>query len=160
MEGQRWGSALEGRSDPSAGVGRIDHIVDLEVGRGVERLAVLVHAGDHVLEKGLTLGVVVDGLQLAAEPQLHRSFQPHAAELAGRPGDGEQRGLEAAAGHGLGAEAVALAQDDREERHADAGARDEHPRRVPHERRLLDLRSDHDAGRIAQREQRNVERVA
>src|SRR5438270_3573128 len=39
-------SALEGGGDPAAGVGGIDDVVDLEVGRRVEGLAVLVHAGD------------------------------------------------------------------------------------------------------------------
>ena len=45
--------------------------------------------------------------ELVAEAELHRALEAHAAELAGRPGDREERRLEAAAGHRLRAEAVA-----------------------------------------------------
>ena len=49
---------------------------------------------------------------LVAVAELDRALQPHAAELAGWPGDGEHGRLEAAAGHRKRAQAIALAQDD------------------------------------------------
>ena len=58
------------------------------------------------------------------------------------------------------AEAVALAQDDGEERHADVGAHDEHPGGVAHQRGFFDFRPHHDARGIAQEEQWQVERIA
>ena len=60
------------------------------------RLAVLVHAVDHLLERALALGGVLDGLELLAVAEAHRALEAHAAELAGGPGHAEQRRLEAA----------------------------------------------------------------
>ena len=154
------GAAPNVDADPPAGVGRVDHVVDLEVAGGVDRLAVLVHAVDHLLERPLALVGVVDGLELLAVAEPHRALEAHAAELAGGPGHAEQRRLEAAAGHGLGAEAVALAQDDRAGRHGEVGAGDEQPADVAHQRGLLGLGPDHDPGRVAQEEHRQVEGVA
>ena len=156
--GRRRGA--ERRADPPAGVGRVDDVVDLEVAGGVDGLAVLVHAVDHLLEGPLALAGVLDGLQLLAVAEPHGALEAHAAELAGGPGHAEQRRLEAAAGHGLGAEAVALAQDDRAGRHGDVGAGDEQAADVADQRRLLGLGTHHDPGRVAEEEQRQVEGVA
>src|SRR5262249_11335729 len=105
--------------NPAARVGGGDHIVDLEVARHVHRLAVLVHAVDHVLIRALALNRIRDRLQLAPLAEAHRPLEVHATELAGRPGHAEQRRLERAAGHRLRTETVTLAQDDRRERHTE-----------------------------------------
>src|SRR6185295_18582235 len=97
---------------------------------------------DHLVEERLARGGILDGGQLVAIAELDRALQPHAAELARGPGDGEERRLEAAAGHRLRAQPVRLAEYDREHRDADAGAGDEHARRVADQRRLLDLGAD------------------
>ena len=60
-------------------------------GRDVDRFAMLVHARDHLVEEGLALLRILDRRDLVAIAELDRAFEPHAAELAGRPGDGEQR---------------------------------------------------------------------
>src|SRR5262249_13825086 len=86
-----WRHRAERRRDPPARVGRVDHVVELEVGRVAHRLAVLVHAGDHLLEDPGALRGIVDRRELLAVAELDRALEPHAAELARRPGDGEQR---------------------------------------------------------------------
>ena len=106
----------EHRGDPSPRVGGIDDVVDLEVARHVHGLAVLVHALDHLLVRALARVGIGDRVELAALAEPHRAFEVHAAELARRPRDAEQRRLERTAGHRLRAEPVALAQDDRAER--------------------------------------------
>ena len=68
-----------------------------------------------LVEIFLPLGRVGDRRELLAVAELDRAFEPHAAELAGRPGDGEHRRVEAAARHRLRAEPVALAQHDGED---------------------------------------------
>ncbi len=70
-------------------------------------------------------------------------------ELSAGPGDGEERGMEAAAGHRLRPQSVPFAYNDTEEWHADAACRHEHARDVPDERGPLRLRSDHEAGCVA-----------
>ena len=90
------------------------------------------------------------GGQFLGKTQAHRAFQAHGAELAAGPGDGEQRRVEAAGGHGLGAEAIALAQHHGEERHREAGGGDEHARDMPHGGLFFRLRADHKAGGVAQ----------
>ena len=65
-----------------------------------------------------------------------------------------------AAGHRLRAESVGLAQHDREQRHGQVRAGDEQAAAVAHQPGLLDLGADHDAGRVAQNEERDVEGVA
>src|SRR3546814_4258656 len=104
--------------------------------------------------------LVFDGLELLAVAEAHRAFEAHAAELAGGPGHAEQRRLEAAAGHGLGAEAVALAQDDRAEGHREVGAGDEQAADVAHERGLLGVGTDHDPGGVAEEEDRSEEHTS
>ena len=81
------------------------------------------------------LGLVGDRLELAAKAELDRALEPHRAELGRRPADREQRLVQAAAGHRLGAEPVGLAQDHGAERHAQRGAGDEQARAVAHQRR-------------------------
>src|SRR5439155_21178638 len=105
-------------------------------------------------------GRVLDRGELLAVAELHRPLEPHAAELARRPGDGEQRRLEAAARHRLRAEAIALAEDDGEERHGQIRADDEQAAHVANQRRLLDLGPDHHPRRVAEEEERQVEGVA
>ena len=75
----------------------------------------------------------------SAEP--HRALEAHRAEVRRRPRDGEQRLVQAAGDHRLRAEAVAAAQDHRDERHAQRGAGDEQPRGVAHEAGRLGLRA-------------------
>ena len=48
-------------------VGGVDDVVDLEDAGRVERLAPVVGGGHHRLEHPLTLGLVGDGVELAAE---------------------------------------------------------------------------------------------
>ncbi len=115
----------ERRGDHPPRVRRVDHVVELEERRRVERLGVVVRRGDHLLDPLLALGLVGDRLELAAEPEADGALQAHRAELGGRPADGEQRLVHAAAGHRLGAEPVGLAQDDGDERHPQVGAGDE-----------------------------------
>ena len=93
-----------------------------------------------------------------AEP--HRSFEVHAAELAGGPRDAEQRRLERAAGHRLRAEPVSLAEHDRPERNGQVGAGDEQAGDVTDGRTSLVLGPDHESGRVAQEEHGQVEGVA
>ena len=67
---------------------------------------------------------------------------------------------EGPAGHGLGPEPVPLAQDDAGEGHRERRADDEHAAHVAHQRRLLRLGPHHEAGRVAQRQHRQPERLA
>ena len=89
---------------------RVDHVVDLEVLRHVHGLPVLVGPRHHGVEGGRPLVGVIDEVELPPEAQPHRALEAHAAELARRPGHGEQRPAEAAAGHGLRAQPVGLPQ--------------------------------------------------
>ena len=66
-------------------------LVDLVGGGDVQRPAMLVSAGDHAVEQLLPGHRVLDGLELAAEAEPHRAFQPHATELSGGPGHDEER---------------------------------------------------------------------
>src|SRR6185369_8838888 len=87
--------------DPLPRIGGIDHLVDLQHGGDRDRLAVgveLVDLGAVVL---LALDRVLDRFHLLAEAEPDVALQPHAAELARRPGHREERGVEAAADHGL-----------------------------------------------------------
>src|SRR3546814_12500079 len=56
----------ERRGDPAPRVGRVDHVVDLEVAGSVERLAVLVHAVDPLVERAVAPRGVFDGPVLLA----------------------------------------------------------------------------------------------
>src|SRR6266446_3907934 len=79
----------QGGRDPAPGIGGIDHLVDLEIGRGAERLAAGIGRRHHLVEQRTALGRVGHRLELLAVAELYRALQSHAAELAGRPGDGE-----------------------------------------------------------------------
>ena len=94
------------------------------------------------------------------KPKPHRTLEPHATQLTGRPRHREDRPMEDSAGHGLRAQPVALAQDHAAERHRQRGPDDEHAADVAHQRRLLRLRSDHEARRVAQRNDGQAERLA
>ena len=63
-------------------------------------------------------------------------------------------------GHGLGAEAVALAQHHTCEWHRQRCAHDEHPAHVAHQRGLLGLGPDHEPRRVAQGQDGQTERLA
>src|SRR5271155_4365376 len=93
---RRPGRRIEGMHEAPPSHGRVDHVVDLEVLGHVDRLPVLVGAGNHGVEgRGPLLGVV-DAVELPSESEPHRPLEAHAAELPGRPGHGEQRPAEAA----------------------------------------------------------------
>ena len=71
----------------------------------------------------------------ALKPSLTAPSRPIAPSSAVGQPTVEQRLVQAAAGHRLGAEPVGLAQDHRDERHPQVGADDEQPRAVADERR-------------------------
>src|ERR1700728_585224 len=73
------GALVEQRGNPAPRVSRVDHIVDLAVGRHVHALAMLVGGGDRSLEHALALLGVGDCLQLALHSQPHRALQTHPA---------------------------------------------------------------------------------
>src|ERR1700722_17786046 len=98
------------RDDPFARVERVDDVVYFEVRRGIHCLAVAIHPIDHLVEQLLALPGILDGGELVAIAELDGALEPHAAELTGRPRDGENRRLETAARHRLRAQSVALAQ--------------------------------------------------
>ena len=154
------GGTERSADDPPAGIGGVDDVVDLEVRRGVDGLPVLVGAGDHLLEQRIALGRVLHRGQLVAIAELHRPLQPHAAELARRPGHGEHRCLGAAAGHRLPAEPVHLAEHDGEERHRQVGADHEQSAAVPHQAGALRFGPHHHPRRVAEEQQRQIEGVA
>ena len=156
----RRGAGVEPADDPAARLDRIDHLVDLEHGGDVGRLAGLVGFRHHRAEELVALRRVLDRLELLAEAEPHGAFEAHAAELAGRPGDGEALRVEAAAGHGLRAEPVALAQDDGEIGNVEVRRGHEHAADMAHQRGLLRLRPDHEARRVAERDDRKIEGVA
>src|SRR5581483_2597773 len=103
--------------DPAPRFGGVDHVVDLEHRGDRDRFAVGIEFGDLVAKIGLALLGISDRLHLLAEAEADIAFQPHAAELAGRPGRGEERRMEAAPDHRLRPQAIALAQHDAEQRH-------------------------------------------
>ena len=103
---------------------------------------------------------VIDGVELAAVPQPDRTFEPHSPELTRRPGDDEQRSLEAPTRHRLRSQAVALAHHDGEERDGEVGADDEQATGVAHERGLLGVGPHHDPRGVTEEEDGNIERVA
>ena len=150
----------EGRGDQAACLGRVDHVVDLEEGGGVERLGVLFGGGGEVADAALALGLVVDRLELLAQGELDRALQAHRAEVGGRPGDGEQRLVHAAAGHRLGAEAVAAAQDHGDQRHAQGRAGDQQAGGVADQAGRLGLGADHHPRGVDQRDDGQAEGVA
>ncbi len=84
------------------------------------------------------------------KPRRTPPFEPHPPELAGGPAGDHHRRAEVAAGHGHGAEAVPLAQDDGDQRRGQAGAADEHLGEAAHGGGALGVDADHEAGRVAQ----------
>src|SRR5262249_60465978 len=71
--------------DPPPRVRGVDHVVDGEVGRDVERLAALIQPRHQVLEPPFALRGIGDGRQLVAVAELRRPLERHRPELAGRP---------------------------------------------------------------------------
>ena len=68
--------------------------------------------------------------------------------------------MEAAAGHGLGAEPVALTDDNGHQRHVDVGTHHKHSARVTYQSSLFTFRPHHDAGTIAQGKNGDIEGIA
>src|SRR6202453_5286012 len=128
---------VEGVHEAPPGHGRVDDFVDLEVLGHVDRLPVLVGAGNHGVEGGGPLTGVVDEVEFPPEAEAHRPLEAHAAELAGPPSHGEQWPAEAAAGHGLRAQPVRLAQDHAGEGHGQRGSDHEHPADMAYQRCLF-----------------------
>src|SRR5271165_4376762 len=143
-----------------AGFHRIDHGVNFQHGRDVDRFTLLVHFRHQAVVERFALGFIGDSFQFATETQAHGAFEAHTAELARGPGDGEQRSVKTARGHGHRSQAVALAQHHAHERNAGGRAGDVHPADMAHLRLLLDLGADHEARRVAKRQNRNAEGVA
>ena len=77
-----------------------------------------VHLVDHLLVQNLAFSQIFDCLEFLAVPERDGTFETHAPDFAGRPCDRKDRLFETAASHGLSAQAVSLASDDRHERHA------------------------------------------
>ena len=159
---RRWGRRRrECGGDPAPGVGRVDHVVELEVRRRVQSLAVLVGAGHHRrrrrASRSSSSSMASSSRRNPRRTAPSRPMPPtspvgHATVKSGA--------LKRAARHRLRPEPVALADDDREERHGQVRAGDEHAAHVAHQRGLLGLRPDHEARRVAQQQDRQVERVA
>ena len=129
-------------------------------GGGVDRVAPPVGVGDQRLIAGGSLFDVLDCFQLGSVAEPDGGFEVHAAELGGRPGEGEERGSGAAGHHRLGGESVGLAQDDRESRRLGIGQGDEDVVALAGEAGALDVGADHHPGRVDQHEDGNVEAVA
>ena len=68
--------------------------------------------------------------------------------------------MEGAAGHALGAQAVALAGDQGEQRHGEAGGGDEHAAGVAHHGGLFFLGADHEARGVAEADHGHTESIA
>src|SRR6516165_11710571 len=160
MAGSRRGDRSQSRHDPVPRVGGIDNLVNLEHGSNRGRLAVTVELGDLGLVIILSFDGIGDGFHFLAESEANVTLKSHPPELAGRPGHREEGRVKAAANHGLRTQAVSLAQHDGKQRHGEAGAGYEHARDMAHDCRLLHLRPYHEAGRIAQRDDRNIESIA
>ena len=113
------GGAAQRRRDQRARLGRVDHVVELEQRRRVERLRVALRRPPSARGRAARARPRRRSPRApcaVAEPD--RALEPHRAEVGRRPGDGQERLVQAAADHRLGAEAVAAAQDHRDERHA------------------------------------------
>ena len=146
--------------DPSPGVRRVDHVVELERGGRRERLAMLIGGLDQLVEQHLAFGQVLDRGQFLAEPQPDRALETHAADLPGRPGNGELRRVERTAGHRHCAQPVTLSQNHHPERHGQPRADDEEPAEPPDRGVDLGIRADHEARCVAQRNDRQPKRFA
>ena len=120
----------------------------------------LIGGLDQFVEQILPLDRVGDGGQFLAEPEPDGALEPHAADLPGRPGNSELRGVKRAAGHRHRTQPVALAQDDHPERHRQPRPDDEQPAEPPDGGVDFCIRADHEARRIAQRDDRQLSRFA
>src|SRR5436190_15936301 len=80
--------------DPLTRVGGVDYFVDLQHGGDRDRLAVGIELRDLGLVVLLALVGILDCFHFLAEAEPHIALQHHAAELAGRPGHREERGME------------------------------------------------------------------
>src|SRR5690606_11279400 len=78
-------AGAQAADDPGTRFGWIDDGIDLQRHRHAERLAALVGLGHQLVEQRLARRRVSLGFQLLTVGQPHRSFQTHAAELAGGP---------------------------------------------------------------------------
>ena len=85
------------------GLAGVDDRVDLRSAGKVEGRAALVELRDHQLEEMVALDGIGDRLHLRAESQSNRTLESRAAEFAGGPRNSKVLGVNAAAGHGLGA---------------------------------------------------------
>src|SRR5260370_17314788 len=104
---------------PAPGFQRVNDIVEFHKGRHVDSLPLLVGSVDPRFKSGLALLRVADSREFFAIAQVHGTLQTHRAKLSAGPGDGEERGMEAAAGHRLRPQSVPFAYNDPEESHAD-----------------------------------------
>ena len=139
---------------------RVDHGVDLQGGGHVDGAATLVGCSYQLREQRLALRAFGHGFKFLAIAQAHRAFEPHGTELSAGPGDREQRRMKTAGRHRHRAQAVALAQHHAQIRHTQMCGRDEHAADVAHLRLRLDVRANHEAGRIDQAHQRQTMRIA
>ena len=58
-------------SDPSAGLGGVDHVVELEDRRGVRGLSAGIGVCQQLIERALALGWIGDGLKLVSGAEAH-----------------------------------------------------------------------------------------
>src|SRR3546814_6886123 len=107
----------------------------------------LIGAGDFFVEEFLLLDGILQRFHFLAIAKTHRALEPHAAELAGGPGDAEEGCMETAARHALRAKTIALAPHDREHRYRHGARGDEHARHAVAQRGLFMVRPDHATGR-------------
>src|SRR5260370_20595870 len=91
---------------PAPGFQRVNDIVEFHKGRHVDSLPLLVGSVDHRFKSGLALLRIADSREFFAIAQAHGTLQTHRAKLSAGPGDGEERGMEAAAGHRLRPQSV------------------------------------------------------
>ncbi len=104
----------ERRGDQRPRLCRIDDIIDLEQGGGIQGLCVSLCGIGEVANPLLTLLLIGDRIELLSQCQPDRALKAHWAEVSCRPGKGEQRLVQAAPYHRLSAEPVASAQDHRD----------------------------------------------
>jgi hypothetical protein len=112
----------ERRRDQRPGLRGIDHVVELEQRRRVQRPGVLLGQRGEVADAPLALALVGDRLELLAQAELDRALEAHRPEVRRRPGDREQRLVQAAGDHRLCAQSVGAPQDHRDEGHAQRAA--------------------------------------
>jgi len=72
----------------------------------------------------------------------------------------KKEALKTTADHGLRSEAITLAQNDAEQRHGETSPGHKHAGDMTHDRGLLRFGPHHEAGRVAQRHDRNVKGIA